>query len=180
MLVTACSYAIFVLHSAVARDLAIAGFAPHLILAGLIVVIVLRVGHAQGVLLAAIWGILADCLKPKAASVPTSFASRLLRLILQPHGRIIRRIKSPWEPREHIAPLIGSRAADGASAAAAGRWSHPSISWPLPSIRPDLLCTRASLSQERPLLLQLIVSGSTGRPAPASPSVSNRWRMLTE
>lgn len=59
-IVIIATYAAFVLQTAVARDLAVCGFAPRLDLAALIVVTA-QVGGVPALLLAAAWGFLADC-----------------------------------------------------------------------------------------------------------------------
>jgi rod shape-determining protein MreD len=59
--IAAWTYLILVLHTGVARDLAIAGCAPHLLLAGLILLVV-RTSVREGMILAAVWGLLSDCL----------------------------------------------------------------------------------------------------------------------
>jgi rod shape-determining protein MreD len=61
LIISICTYTIFVLHTSLTRDLAIAGIAPHLVLAGL-AVMTTRVERVQAVWLAAAWGLLADCL----------------------------------------------------------------------------------------------------------------------
>jgi rod shape-determining protein MreD len=57
---TLWTYLVFVLHSSLAASLAIAGSAPQLVLAGWILVI-RRMPPRQGLLAAALWGLLADC-----------------------------------------------------------------------------------------------------------------------
>lgn len=58
---TFSTYIIFVLHSAAAASLAVAGFAPNFVLAGLILM-ACRLAGRQGLLAAALWGLLADCM----------------------------------------------------------------------------------------------------------------------
>jgi len=53
------TYAVFVAHSGFARDLAICGCTPNLVLAGLVLMTV-RTGGRQGLFLAAGWGLLLD------------------------------------------------------------------------------------------------------------------------
>src|SRR5262249_5596826 len=55
------TYLIFVLHAGFARDVAIGACAPHLILAGLFLMVV-RLNSRDGIALAAAWGFLSDCL----------------------------------------------------------------------------------------------------------------------
>ena len=58
---TLWTYLIFVLHSALRTMFSRRGYAPHLVLAGLILMCARNAGRA-GICLAALWGLLADCL----------------------------------------------------------------------------------------------------------------------
>src|SRR5262245_41288088 len=55
------TYLVFVLHSGFAREAAVAGCIPNLILAGLVLMILRTTGRGA-VALAAVWGFLSDCL----------------------------------------------------------------------------------------------------------------------
>src|SRR5690349_14458499 len=59
--ITGWTYLVFALHAGFAREMAIGACAPHLILAGL-VLMVLRLNGRDGIALAAGWGFLSDCL----------------------------------------------------------------------------------------------------------------------
>src|SRR5947207_10947643 len=59
--ITLWTYLVFGLHLSLTVSLAVAGFAPHLVLAGS-VLLTCRTTARQGLLLGALWGLLADCL----------------------------------------------------------------------------------------------------------------------
>ncbi len=176
VLVAACTYAIFVLHSALAHDLTIAGIAPHLVLAGLVVIVV-RVGHVQGMLLAATWGALADCISEGRLG-PNIVCYAIATLILHRTANQSR-INSTWSLAALSLPLIGSVLLIGQfwRSFADGRtidFARLAVNSAGSAVYTSIIVAGAAY------VLRLIVSGSTERPDPASPSVSNRWRMLTE
>ncbi|HEY3968397.1 MAG TPA: rod shape-determining protein MreD [Planctomycetaceae bacterium] len=176
VLIAACTYAICALHSAIAHDLAIAGIAPHLILAGLVVIVV-RVGQAQGVLLAAVWGVLADCLSEGRLG-PQIVCYAIATLILR-YAANQSRINSTWSLAALSLPLIGSvllinqvcrSFADGRSIDFVPLAIHSAGS----ALYTGVIVMGAAY------VIRLFASDVTERSATASHSVSNQWRMLTE
>lgn len=83
---TLWTYFVFTLHSTLAVSLAVAGFTPHLVLAGL-TLLVSRTTARQGLLTAALWGLLADCLtdgRSGAGVICFSLTTWILQKFMEP------------------------------------------------------------------------------------------------
>lgn len=176
LLLIACTYTIFVLHSALARDLAIAGFAPHLILAGLIVMTV-RVSRAQGVLLAASMGLLADCLTEGPLG-PNLICCTLVSAVLP-------QVASKWRDRIPLKLAVTSIPLIGCALLVSPVWHSFAGGRTIDVVVLAINATGSALYTAMLVCVvawavQFIVPGATERSTPSSPSVSNNWRMLTE
>src|SRR5260370_22628206 len=91
--IIAWTYLIFVLQSSVARELVIGGCTPHLVLAGLILMAV-RASTRNGLLLAALWGLLSDCLSD--ARLGADIIGFVLAALVVQWGSIRLGLSSPW------------------------------------------------------------------------------------
>jgi rod shape-determining protein MreD len=175
LLIFAWTYLVFVLQSSVARELAIGGCAPHLLLAGLILMTA-RVSGRTGLLLAAFWGLLSDCLSDARLGADV-IGFVLIAWVVQ-WGGIRLGLSSPWRLGALSAVLIWCAGmlsaclqmhADGR---VASLWAFCVI-----SLRTGLYTGAvvgiASLAAH-------FIGRRTARDLAAVPSVSNKWRMLTE
>ncbi|MBI3865961.1 MAG: hypothetical protein HY290_29140 [Planctomycetia bacterium] len=171
-----CTYTVFVLHTSLARDLAIAGFAPHLVLAGLAIV-ALRTSGNDTLFFAAVWGFLADCLSEGRLGPGIIFYS-LAALILR-QAATGWKVKMPWAYAALVAPvcwgaIVGNQIlrsfADGMATDFA------------------LAALRASGSAVYTAAIVAAATAAWRRIAGHNPEaintgtlpVSNHWRMLTE
>lgn len=169
------TYVAFVVQSSFASKLAIAGCAPHFVLAGLILAI-LHFSASQAVLLAACWGLISDCLSNGRLGVDVAcFAVSALAiqsLLARKHLGSQARLAA-LTGFLVLANVIGS----------AGLRSVSDVDGPAFAA----LCGRAAGSAAYTAALIALVSFSGmvfRRPsladtAAGGPSVSNRWRMLT-
>lgn len=176
LIIATCTYAIFVLHAAFARDLAISGIAPHLILAGLVVISV-RVGAAQGMLLAAVWGLLADCLTEGRLG-PHVVCFAIVVGILH-RNRNQRRSSDSWKLAALSIPMVWGvlLAVQFWHSLAEGRtrdFTAVAIHAAGSAVYTGLVVAGAAYA------LRHVAPASADRTDPSSPSVSNKWRMLTE
>ncbi len=172
----AWTYTIFVVHSGFARALAIYGCTPHLVLAGLILMAV-RVCARQGLLFAAGWGLLLDCLGTGRIGINVVALTLAAAAVQQIHARWP--LQTPWRLGTAAFFVIGfeSIASAGLPLLAGGQ---------SPNLR--LLVVHAAGSAVYSGLVVAMVSLVTRmilRPPAASsdadaPRVSNKWRMLTE
>lgn len=170
------TYSVFVLHSALATSLTVAGCAPHLVLAGWIF-LAQRMTPRQGLLGAALWGLLADCLtngRLGAGIVCFSLSTWILQRCLgRRNDRFLLRLavlSAPliWADIVGMAVLQGL--VDG----------H--------SVELRAQCMQAAGSAAYTVIIVLAaefanrsVRGNATTDANiAVPTVSNRWKMLTE
>jgi hypothetical protein len=169
------TYLVFVLHSGIAREMAVGGCAPHLILAGFILMILWTTGR-EAAALAAAWGFLSDCLvegrlgADVVAFVLVAFAVRQLSVRWNP--------RAPWRAGAiAVAVVWGEFVAIGSFRMLAdGRTPHLAA-LVLPAtgsaIYTGLLVAMLALAT------RLVSRDSTDDDAAAVPAVSNKWRMLT-
>jgi rod shape-determining protein MreD len=174
-LIVAWTYLVFVLHSSVAKGLAIGGCAPHLVLAGLILMAV-RVSGRHGLLLAALWGLLSDCLSDARLGADI-IGFVLTALVVQWCGMRLGR-SSPWRLGGLSAVLIWC-----ASVLSAGLRMH--ADGRVASLWACCVTALGSALYTGALVgIASLAERSTGRSttseSAAAPSVSNKWRMLTE
>lgn len=175
-LIAICTYAIFVLHSALARDLAISGITPHIILAGLIVMSA-RVGAPQGVLLAAGWGLLADCLAEGRLG-PAMICYVFVAISLH-RGTRRWKTSAPWKYAALSIPLIwGSLiACEFLRGFPTGRFPDlAAVAFHAAgcAVYTGLLAAAADRA------IRFAMPGLKAELPPSAPAVSNKWRMLTE
>jgi len=166
---TIWTYIVFVMHSSVATSLAIAGCGPHLVAQ--------RMTPRQGLLAAALWGLLADCLTNGclgAGVVGFSLSTWVLQRCLgrRNDGFLLRLValSSPliWADIVGMAVLRGL--SDGHSVdlraqcvQAAGSAAYTGI-----------LVAAAEFA------IRYVRGNSAAAASLAVPTVSNRWKMLTE
>ena len=169
------TYLIFVLQSSVAQGLSIGGCAPHLAPAGLILMAV-RVSGRQGLLLAALWGLLSDCLSDARLGADI-IGFVLTALVVQWCGMRVGQ-SSPWRLGGLSAVLIWcvSVLSAGLRMHADGRvaslWAS-SVTALGSALYTGAVVGIASLAARS-------AGRSTTSESAAVPSVSNKWRMLTE
>lgn len=172
---TLLTYAVFVLQVTLAPALQVQSVTPHLVLLALVSV-VLQVGGRQGLLCAATWGLLGDCLSATCVG-PGVIAFPCLALVLQ----IVRRrstLKSPVS-----VALLATLLICGCLAAmtALNCW-HTGL-----TLARSLFIQDAMVSAYTGVVLfgLLLAHQSLNSMLPAarnrpSATVANRWRMLTE
>jgi cell shape-determining protein MreD len=177
LLLAAITYAIFALQSAIARDLTLAGFTPHLVLASL-VLLTARMTRAGGIWLSAIWGLLADSCLGDGRLGPHIACFILFVLFLQ-RAKAWQWCVTPWKLAAVSLPLVaatlfaehllrGMADRRGINVMAAAIQSAGIALYTM-----FIVAAMASLWQR---FAPLPVDRGESRPA----SVSNSWRMLTE
>jgi rod shape-determining protein MreD len=175
LLIIAWTYLTFVLQSSVARDMAIGGCAPHLIFAGLVLMAV-RVSGRNGLLLAALWGLLSDCLSD--ARLGADIIGFVIAAWVMQWGGIRLELGSPWRLgglstvviwcasvlsvwlRMHADGRVASLWAFGVTSLGSALYTGAIVG----------IASRAAR----------FVGRNTTRDSAVTPSVSNKWRMLTE
>jgi rod shape-determining protein MreD len=173
---TLWTYLVFALHSSLATGLAVAGFAPHLVLAGS-VLLASRTKARQGLLLGALWGFLADCLtdgRMGAGVICFSLSTWALQICTsQPKSTV------PWRLAVLSLPLvwvnmIGTELlrglTDGRPVDLQGLCPHAAGS----AIYTVIIIAMAEWA------IRLVHGKSPADAVIAAPTVSNKWRMLTE
>lgn len=176
IILVVCIYSIVVLHSALARDLAVSGFAPHLILAGLVVITV-HVSRAQGIFLAALLGLTADCLAEGRLGlnlIGWVIAAAILQRAASPRG-----VPVPWKLAASSMPLVWGLLFGGQwlGSLADGR----NIALAVLAIQSaGAALYTALIVAVAAYAVRMLVPVATEHAAPAGPTVSNTWRMLTE
>jgi rod shape-determining protein MreD len=169
------TYTMFALQASLARDVAIFGFTPHLILAGLAVMTV-RSACAQAMLQAAAWGLLADCvtegrLGPQMVSF-TIFAVMLQRTANR------RSINVPWKLAASSIPLCwGALLADQLWRALADARPIDYVALTVQAAGSAIYTGLIALGAA--YILRFCAPASTESTIPSAPCVSNKWRMLT-
>jgi rod shape-determining protein MreD len=173
--IVAWTYLIFVVQSSVAHELAIGGCAPHLALAGLILLAV-RVSGRRGLLLAALWGLLSDCLSD--ARLGADVIGFVVAALLVQWGGIRLGLKSPLRLGGLSAALVWCSSmlsvslrtyADGHFA---GFWAYGQTALG-PALYTGAVVGLVSLAAR-------FIGRQKIRDSAAAPAVSNQWRMLTE
>jgi rod shape-determining protein MreD len=170
------TYVVFVLHSALAARLAIGGCSPHLALVGLVLMAV-RMGGRQGLLVAAGWGFLSDLLTGDRLGADVAcFVAACF---------IVQCVGARWDLRSSW--KVGALSI-------AVVWCVIAVTLSLRML-PDLrgpggaaLCAFASgsalysgiLVAAVSLLAKAVPRQPSRDAVTPSPSVSNKWRMLTE
>ena len=170
------TYAVFVAQSGLARDLAICGCTPHLVLAGLVLMTV-RTGGRQGLLLAAGWGLFLDGLGEGRLGI-NLVALTLAALAVQeaqarwPSNAVWRLgllasivVAIEFVASKSLGMLLGGQSPDlrliVAHAAGTAIYSGLVV---------------ASMS----FVAQMVLRQAAESSGAAAPTVSNKWRMLTE
>jgi rod shape-determining protein MreD len=172
----AATYLVFVLHSGFARELAIGGCAPHLILAGLVLMIVGANG-SEGIALAAVWGVLSDCLVEGRLGADVVGFSLAAFAIRQLSGRW--NLRAPWRAGAISVALVWGVVVASTSVWVLADGRTPELATLAVSAAGSAIYTGllvAALS----LAAQLVRRDATNDDADAVPLVSNKWKMLTE
>jgi rod shape-determining protein MreD len=171
------TYTVFVLHSGYARALSIYGSRPHLVLVGLVLMIV-RVNGRRGLLIAAGWGLLLDCLGTERLGMNLIGLTLTAWAVQQIDARWP--LSSPWR--------LGALAALAAGIefiAASGLWTLSGV----PGLEFKRIVAAAAGSAVYSGLCVAVGSFAAAlvlhrsrvdEPAATAPRVSNKWRMLTE
>jgi rod shape-determining protein MreD len=173
--ICAWTYLIFVLQSSAAHGLSIGGCAPHLVLAGLILMAV-RVSGRSGLLLAAVWGLLSDCLSD--ARLGADVISFVLATLVAQWGGVRLGLKSAWRLGGLSVVLVWC-----ASVLSNGLRIHTDGG--IASLSAICIIALGSALYTGGIVgIASLVAHFIGRTATselvAAPSVSNKWRMLTE
>lgn len=170
------TYLIYVLHSGFARELTIAGCTPHLVLAGLLLMTI-RIGGRQGVLLAGGWGLLSDALSDGQLGADVACFACLVCMVQRLNARW--NLSSPWRLGAISVVVVGAEVVASTSL----RMSVGGQSLHLPTI----LAHAAGSALYTGLVVavasfaaQIVLRQPAGTAGAAAPTVSNRWRMLTE
>jgi rod shape-determining protein MreD len=170
----AWTYVIFVLQTCAAHELAIGKCAPHLLLAGLMLMAA-RVSGRQLWYLAALWGFLSDCLSD--ACLGADVIGFVLAALLVKWGDMRLGLNSPWQRGTLAAALV---------------WCSVILSTKLrmPSDQSVSLWTLSIAALGTAVYTGALVGlasraacliGMQKRPgSQAATVVSNSWRMLTE
>jgi rod shape-determining protein MreD len=173
---TLWTYLVFVLHSAVAARLAVAGYPPHLVLAGLILM-ARRMTPRQGLLAAALWGILTDCLTNGRLGAGIVCFS-LTRWVLQ---RCLGRRSSSLPLRLAVcsttliwANIVGMAVLRGLSDGQAFDLRELCVTAAGSAVYTGIIIAAAEFAN------RYARGDSGGDDAVAAPTVLNRWKMLTE
>ncbi len=174
--ITIWTYLVFVLQSAFASHLAIAGYAPQLVIAGL-VLIVAHIAGRQGIFLAAIWGLISDCQTDGRIGLHLCCFVSLMFVTQQMHAWW--KSSSPVKPGALAATFVFAHGIASVCFVRLLDGQPPEVS---------VVCVQAAGSA---LFTGLFVSGAVlaarfvvpRTPADvvgAAPTVSNKWHMLTE
>ena len=172
----AWTYLVFAVQTAFAGSLAIAGCAPHLVLAG-VVLMTRRVPERAGLVVAAGWGLLSDCL------TDGRLGPEIVAFVVA--AALMSRLSGRWNLKSP-----GFSAAAGVAIV----WVALVISAGLrmvPDGRIHALATLAghaarsaiwtgALVAIATLAARLIISTPAESDPAATPAMSNKWRMLTE
>jgi rod shape-determining protein MreD len=155
--------------------MAIGGCAPHLALAGL-VLMAMRIPGRRALLLAAVWGLLSDCLSD--SRLGADVIGFVLAVLFLKWGSIRLGLYSPWRLAGFSTPIAWCCTtfslwlrmhADGR---VAGLWDC-CITALGSALYAGAAVGLASLAAR-------IISRQEARDTAAAPAVSNKWRMLTE
>jgi len=174
--ILAWTYLIFVLHTGLARSLAVGWCTPHLVLAGLVLLTV-RMPGREGLVVAAGWGLLSDCLAdgrlgPDVVSFVLATA-------------VIRHLSCRWNLKSsEMAGAASGTIVWAALVVSAGLRMFPGgrildLAGPVrfaagPGLYTGVLIATATLAA------RLVARTPAGIDAAAAPAMSNKWRMLTE
>jgi rod shape-determining protein MreD len=176
LILTTVTYTIFVLQASLAREVAIFGITPHLVLAGLALMTV-HSARAQAVLQAAVWGLLADCVTEGRLG-PQMVCFTIFAVILQ-HTANRRWINVPWKLAASSIPLVsGALLVDQLSRALVGGRAIDYLALAIQAVGSAVYTGLIVLGAA--YTLRYMAPASTERTAPSAPCVSNKWRMLTE
>jgi cell shape-determining protein MreD len=178
--ITGWTYLVFALHAGFAREMAIGACAPHLILAGL-VLMVLRLNGRDGIALAAGWGFLSDCLVEGRLGADVVVFVLAAGVVRQLSVRWSLRV--PWRAGAFSIGLVWGAVV----ASTAVRMLADGILADGRTLDLATLAIPAAGSAIYTGVLVAVLSlaaSLVGRDrtddATAVPAVSNRWRMLTE
>jgi len=170
------TYAVFVLHTAVGAELAVWNVGPPLIVTALLVTVGL-LKDDRAILLAAVWGFLADALS--AGPLGVELVTFPLATLLLLYWRRVFTVKSSVVGALLVGLLAGAET--GVATAIRELSSTQVTHWPLVGMQAAI-----SLLYALPLAFvmlwccQRLRSVSVWREVPASAAnVSNSWRMLT-
>lgn len=170
------TYIALTLHSTMAASLAIAGFTPHLVLAGLSL-LAARAAPRQALFTGALWGILADCLadgRLGAGMICFSLSTWVLQRCTGGPNR-----GPSWKLAIWSVPVIFADIV--AMAALRTHFDVHPVDW-------QGLCLYAARSAVftgiliaiAEFAINLVRGRSIVDPTIAAPTVSNKWRMLTD
>jgi len=174
--ILAWTYLVFTVQTAFASSLAIGGCAPHLVLAG-VVLMTRRVPERTGLVVAGVWGLLSDCL------TDGRLGPDVVAFVLA--AALMSRLSDRWNLKS---PGIS------AAAGVAIVWVALVISAALrmvPDGRIHALATLAghaarsaiwtgALVAIATLAARLVLRSPAESDPAATPPMSNKWRMLTE
>ena len=170
------TYAVFVLHTALGAELAVWNVGPPLTVTSLLVTVGM-LDDDRAIILAAIWGLLADTLSVGPLGIELiafPIAAMLLR-----YGRRSFSMTSSTIGALLVGLLVGAET--GAAAAVRELCSTQATHWPLVGMHAAVSCVYAlPLAFVMLWCCQRLRRVSAWRRAPASAAdVSNSWRMLT-
>jgi len=174
--ITGWTYLVFVLHSGFARELAIAGCTPHLILAGLILMTV-RSGGRQGILLAGGWGLLSDSLTDGRLGVDVVHLTLAALAVQQVHARWP--LSSAWRLGALSVVVVWAEVVASTSVRMLSGGQSPHLPAIVPHAAGPALYT-ALVVAGMSFAAQIVLRRSTEVIEASAPTVSNKWRMLTE
>jgi hypothetical protein len=170
------TYLIFVLHTGVGRLMAVAGGAPHLALAGM-VLMTLRISGREGLVLAAGWGFISDCL------TEGRLGPDVMTFVLA--GSVIRKLSCRWNLNSPgIAGAASGAIVWGALVIAAGLrifpdGKLPDLWVPVWHAAGSGIFTGVLVAVVTPAVRYIVPTPAGIGPAPG-PDMANKWRMLTE
>jgi rod shape-determining protein MreD len=174
------SYLIFVLHSGFARELRIGGCVPHLLLAGLILMTVRTAGSLGtgrlGICLAALWGLLSDCLTDGRLGADVITFVLVAFVIRQMHARW--GLTSPARAGVVTAALVAAALVASTSLRLLPDGRIPDLA-ALGTYAAGSAAYTGFLAALGSLAARIVWREPMGDDAAASPAVSNKWRMLT-
>jgi rod shape-determining protein MreD len=172
----AWTYLVFVLHSGLAREAAVGGCAPHLVLAGL-VLMVLRITGREAIALAAVWGFLSDCLVEGRLGVDVMFFVLTTMALRQLNARW--NLRSPWRAAVVSMTFVWGELVASGSFRILAEGQTPDLP-PLAHSAAGSAVYSGLLVAMLALAARLVARDAIDDDASAAPAVSNKWRMLTD
>jgi len=170
------TYVVFCLHATLAANLTVAGFTPHLVLAGLCL-LASRTTARQGLLTSALWGLLADGLTDGrfgAGLICFSLSTLMLQRFAgnSNHGPIWK--LAAWSVLVIFTNIVGTAALRTLAEGRPVDWQAFCVVAAGSAVFTGGLVTIAEVALR-------LIRGKAGDDAGiAATTVSNRWRMLTD